>query len=157
MTKVEGAVDEPQFASRHPRFNHVAMSLPAELLDAEHRELLKDFYGTVFGWHELPTLTDDRKRLVFQVYTIEQFVFLIADEPPMACPRLDHFGMSVGTLDEFEDLYAKVQAKAADDDAVDVVARDVESYEGYLNLHNFYVRYKLPLMVEVQHFKYLRS
>ena len=40
---------------------------------------------------------------------------------------------------------------------VDVVARDCESYEGYLNLHNFYVRYKLPLMVEVQHFEYTFS
>ena len=38
----------------------------------------------------------------------------------------------------------------------DVVARDVESYEGYLNLHNFYVRYKLPMKVEVQHFEYLQ-
>ena len=32
--------------------------------------------------------------------------------------------------------------------------RDVENYEGYLKLHNFYVRYKLPMMVEVQHFEY---
>ena len=106
MTKVEGAVEEPKFASRHPRFNHVAMSLPPDLLDAEHRELLKDFYGEVFGWHELPMLTDDRKRLVFQVYTIEQFVFLIADEPPMACPRLDHFGISVGAESELDDILA---------------------------------------------------
>ena len=30
MTKVEDAVNEPQFASRNPRFNHVAMSLPPE-------------------------------------------------------------------------------------------------------------------------------
>jgi hypothetical protein len=34
------------------------------------------------------------------------------------------------------------------------VPRDVEEYEGFLKLHNFYVRYKLPLMVEVQHFEY---
>ena len=58
--------------TKSPRFNHVAMSLPPELLDEEHRELLKDFYGHVFGWHELPMLTEDRKRLVFQVYTVEQ-------------------------------------------------------------------------------------
>jgi hypothetical protein len=65
--------------------------------------------------------------------------------------------MSVGSLEEFEDLYEKVQEKAAADPDVDVVEREVESYEGYLNLHNFYVRYKLPLMVEVQHFEYLHS
>ena len=35
---------------RKPRFNHVAMSLPADLLDEEHRKLLADFYGDVFGF-----------------------------------------------------------------------------------------------------------
>ena len=62
--------------------------------------------------------------------------------------------MSVGTLDEFESLYELVKGKAADDPDVDVVPRDVDEYEGYLKLHNFYVRYKLPLTVEVQHFEY---
>ena len=66
-------------------------------------------------------LTQDRRRLVMRVHSDEQFVFLIADDSPMTCPRLDHFGMSVGTLDEFDDLYAKVQAKAAADPEVDVV------------------------------------
>ena len=28
-------------------------------------------------------------------------------------------------------------------------------YVGALNLHSFYVRYRLPLMVETQHFEYL--
>src|SRR5476651_113563 len=107
MTKVEEAVNEQVFASRHPRFKHVAMSLAPEMLDEEHRTLLKNFYGEVFGWHELPMLTDDRKRLVFQVYTVEQFVFLIADEPPMECPRLDHFGISVGAEAELDDILAR--------------------------------------------------
>jgi hypothetical protein len=149
MTKVEGAVDEPQFASRHPRFNHVAMSLPPELLDTEHRELLKDFYGTVFGWHELPMLTEDRKRLVFQVYTVEQFVFLIADEPPMACPRLDHFGMSVGAESELDDILARARAFKERDDRVDIIERKVEDH-GMIAITSMYVRYLLPMMVEVQ-------
>src|SRR4051812_30156392 len=90
----------PQFASRHPHFNHVAMSLPADLLGEDRRRELVDFYSTVFGWEELPMLTEDRRRLVFQAYTLEQFVFLIADDPPMVCPRLDHFGLSVGSESE---------------------------------------------------------
>ncbi|HEV3227761.1 MAG TPA: hypothetical protein VGZ52_13030 [Acidimicrobiales bacterium] len=143
--------------TRLPRLNHVAMSMAAAALDAEGRKAITAFYGDVFGWLEYDMLTQDRKRLVMRVHTDEQFVFLIAEDEPMSCPRLDHFGMSVATLGEFEDLYAKVQAKAAADPQVDVVERDVESYEGYLNLHNFYVRYKLPLMVEVQHFEYTHS
>ena len=67
-------------ATRKPRFNHVAMSLPPDLLDEEHRKLLVDFYADVFGFDELPMLTEDRHRLVFQVHNIEQFVFLIADD-----------------------------------------------------------------------------
>jgi hypothetical protein len=154
MTKAEetaGAARaaEPKFASRNPRFNHVAMSLPPELLDEEHRTLLKDFYGEVFGWHELPTLTEDRKRLVFQVYTVEQFVFLIADEPPMECPRLDHFGISVGAESELDDILARARAFKARDDRVDIIDRKVEDH-GMIAITSTYVRYLLPMMVEVQ-------
>ena len=142
---------------RLPRLNHVAMSLPAEALDADGRKAITTFYNDVFGWIEYDMLTQDRRRLVLRVHSDEQFVFLIADDDPMKAPRLDHFGMSVGTLDEFEALYAKVQEKAASDSEVDVVERDLDEYEGYLKLHNFYVRYKLPMMVEVQHFEYTHS
>ena len=139
---------------RLPRLNHVAMSLPADALGDEGRAAITRFYRDVFGWEEYDILTEDRKRLVLRVHTDEQFVFLIADDPPMTCPRLDHFGMSVGTLEEFNDLYAKVQAKAESDPEVDVVPAQMENHYDYLHLHSFYVRYKLPMMVEVQHFHY---
>ena len=142
---------------RLPRLNHVAMSLPADALDAEGRKAITTFYSDVFGWLEYDMLTQDRRRLVLRVHSDEQFVFLIADDAPMTAPRLDHFGLSVGTIDEFEDLYDKVQQKAASDPEVDVVERDLDEYEGYLKLHNFYVRYKLPMMVEIQHFEYTHT
>jgi hypothetical protein len=149
MTQVEKAVNEPKFASRNPRFNHVAMSLAPEMLDEEHRTLLASFYGEVFGWHELPMLTDDRKRLVFQVHTVEQFVFLIADEPPMTCPRLDHFGISVGAESELDDILARARAYKERDDRVDIIERKVEDH-GMIAITSMYVRYLLPMMVEVQ-------
>ena len=34
----------------HPKFNHVAMSVPADLLDADGRKALLEFYGDVFGF-----------------------------------------------------------------------------------------------------------
>ena len=80
---------------RMPTFNHVAMSVPAELLGEQGRGELLRFYGEVFGWTEMPTMTQDRERLVLRVHSNEQFVFLIADPQPMTCPRLDHFGLSV--------------------------------------------------------------
>src|SRR2546421_772547 len=70
----------PTFATRKPRFNHVAMSLTPEMLDEEHRKLRADFFGDVFGFFDIPVMTIDRKRQVFQVHNIEQFVFLIADD-----------------------------------------------------------------------------
>src|SRR5216683_1472160 len=87
-----------------PRFNHVAMSVPADLLGEQGRRDILSFYSDVFGWQELPTETVDREKLVMMAYTVDQFVFLIADDQPMTAPRLDHFGMGVASeaeLDEF--------------------------------------------------------
>lgn len=136
-------------ATRKPRFNHVAMSLPPDLLDDTNRAAIVDFYGDVFGWNEQPVMTIDRKRLVMSAYTYEQFVFLIADEPPMECPRLDHFGISVATEDELDEMLARARAYQARDDRVDIVDRQVEDH-GVLAITSFYVRYLLPMMVEVQ-------
>jgi hypothetical protein len=141
-------------ATRKPRFNHVAMSLPADLLGEQGRADIVRFFTDVFGFDEITMLTEDRKRLVLQAYSYEQFVFLIADDPPMTCPRLDHFGMSVGTLAELDDLLAKCKAFQEHDDRVDIIDKQVEDY-GALKLHSFYVRYLLPMMVEVQHFEYM--
>ena len=143
-----------QAKRRMPRFNHVAMSLPADTLDAQGRADIVRFYGEVFGWEELPMLTEDRQRLVMQAYSYEQFVFLIADDPPMTCPRLDHFGMSVGSLEELDELEAKVKAFRETDDRVDLIDKKTEDQHGVLLLHSFYVRYLLPMMVEVQHFEW---
>jgi len=135
--------------TRTPRFNHVAMSIPAELLGENGRRDIVRFYDEVFGWKELPTETVDGKKLVLSAYTYEQFVFLIADDPPMVCPRLDHYGMSVDTEQELDDMLARAKAFQARDDRVDVVDREVTDH-GMLAITSFYVRYLLPMMVEIQ-------
>jgi hypothetical protein len=66
----------PAFA-RPPRLNHVAVSLPADALDAGGRAALAQFYGDVFGFEEYPQLTEDRRRLVLRFHTHEQFLFLV--------------------------------------------------------------------------------
>jgi hypothetical protein len=135
--------------TRAPRFNHVAMSLPPDLLGDEGRRDIVHFFDEVFGWKELPTETVDRKKLVLSAYTYEQFVFLIADDSPMACPRLDHFGMSVETEQELDDMLARAKAFKARDDRVDVVDKEHTDH-GMLAITSFYVGYLLPMMVEVQ-------
>ena len=142
--------------TRMPRFNHVAMSVPADLLGEEGRRDLVRFYDEVFGWKELPTETVDRKKLVLSAYTYEQFVFLIADDPPMACPRLDHFGMSVETEQELDDMLARAKAFHDRDDRVDIVEKELTDH-GMLAITSFYVRYLLPMMVEIQWWDFKES
>ncbi len=136
---------------RKPRFNHVAMSVPAELLSAAGRAELLRFYEDVFGWTEIPSLTEDEKRLVLQAYRGDQFVFLVADPKPMTCPGMDHFGMSVGSLQELEGRLERARKFKEQDDRVEIVERNTDDFK-VLKLHNFYVRYQLPLMIEVQYY-----
>jgi hypothetical protein len=135
--------------TRTPRFNHVAMSLPADLLAADKRAEIVRFYDEVFGWKELPMMTEDRRRLVLSCYTYEQFVFLIAEDTPMTCPRLDHYGISVETEAELDEMLARAKAFAEHDDRVDIIDKHVDDH-GVLAITSFYVAYLLPMMVEVQ-------
>jgi catechol 2,3-dioxygenase-like lactoylglutathione lyase family enzyme len=142
--------------SKAPRLNHVAMSVPADSLDQEGRDAITAFYGDVFGFEEYNELTEDRHRLVLRAHHHEQFVFLISEDDPMKAPRLDHFGLSVASLDDFNEVLRRARAwKEKEPDAVDLIESKVEEYEGMLNLHSFYVGYRLPLLVETQHFEYL--
>jgi hypothetical protein len=137
--------------SKTPRFNHVAMTVPADLLDDDGRKAILDFYGEVFGWEELPTMTEDRKRLVMMAYEFGQFVFIEADDKPMSTTPMDHYGMSVATLDELATFYDKAAAYAERDPRVVLEDKMLDDF-GVLDLHAFYVRYLLPLKVEVQYF-----
>ena len=137
------------------RINHVAMSVPADLLDELGRADLVAFFGEVFGWHELPTMTADRKRLIFSLFSYDRFLFLIADDPPMACPPElpgDHFGVQVDHLDELETMVARAEAFRERDARVEIHPYEVEDHV-VLKLHNVYVRFLLPMSIEVQYFE----
>src|SRR5690348_15801942 len=145
----------PAFDTRKPRFNHVAMSLTPDLLDEEHRKLRADFYEDVFGFYDLPMMTIDRKRQVFHVHTIEQFVFLIAEDDgsKMECPRLEHFGLSVAAESELDDILARAQKWHARDERVDIIDKKTDDH-GMLAITSIYVKYLLPMMVEIQWWDY---
>lgn len=138
------------------RFNHVAMSLSPDELDAQHRADILAFYGDVFGWTEMPSMTKDRERLVMACHRWDQFVFLVAEDEPMTTGRLDHFGVAVDDLAELEAMAAAADIWAAKDDRVDIIGQQVEDHE-VLHLHNFYVGFLLPMKVEVQYFDWLEG
>lgn len=145
----------PSFA-QPPRFNHIALSMPADQLDEAGRAAIAEFYGDVFGFTPYDEMTIDRQRFVLAAHTIEQFVFLVAEDEPMRAPRMDHVGLSVSTVADFEEVARRAAAwKQRRPDEVDLIEPTTEVFVDALRLHSFYVRYRLPIMVEVQHFEFL--
>jgi hypothetical protein len=140
---------EPIATSRIPTFNHVAMGVPADSLDEQGRKKILEFYGEIFGWTEMPTMTRDRELLVLRCHSNEQFVYLHASSKPMHCDRMDHFGLSVGTERELDEMLARAEKCRERDGRVEIVEKQTQDYK-VMKLHNFYVRYLLPLMIEVQ-------
>ena len=137
----------------HPRFNHVALSVPGDLLDAHGRDEILRFHAEVFGWTEMPTMTVDGERLVLRCHSHEQFVFLHAAEEPMRCGNHEHWGISVATPEELDTIRERAQKFREHDPRVEIDPRQLEDYQ-VLRLHSFYVRYLLPLTVEVQCFEW---
>ena len=136
-----------------PRFNHVAMSVDADLLDDAGRATLIDFHETVYGFTELPTMTEDRHRLVLSCCDYQQFLFLIAEEQPMRTARLDHYGLSVSSMEDFTACWERAAKYAEGDDRVVLIEPKFEDYE-VLKLHSFYVGFLLPLMIEIQFWEF---
>jgi hypothetical protein len=70
----------------------------------------------------------------------------------MTGPRLDHFGMGVDTEDELDVFLNRAKAFKEKDDRVDIIDKKAEDH-GVLVIKSFYVRYLLPMMVEVQYYE----
>jgi hypothetical protein len=141
------------YPSGPPRFNHVAMSLPADLLDQESRVEICKFFDDVLGFEEMPTMTEDRRRLILGCVHWDQFIFLIAEDEPMACPRMDHFGLAVGSLAELEGVAERARAFREHDDRVDLIDVHMDD-QGMVKIHSVYVKYLLPLMCELQYWEF---
>jgi len=139
---------------RGAEFNHVAMTVPPDALDEDGRRAILRFYRDVFGWDEMPTLSKDRELLVLRAGSNEHFVFLQASEDPMRCSGGEHFGMSVATPAELDALLDRARHFKESDPDVEIIDRKTDDFTA-VKLHSFYVRYRLPMMIEVQCFEWL--
>jgi hypothetical protein len=148
-------VTHDYYPTGNPRFNHVAMSVPADLLDETNRADICAFWGEVMGFTEMPTQTIDRQRLILSCVHWEQFIFLIADDDPMACPRMDHFGFALGDLDELAGVRDRAAAFAERDDRVDLIDLHCDD-QGMIKIHSIYVKYLLPMMCEFQWWEFVK-
>ena len=72
----------PYYPAGNPKFNHVALSVPSDLLDETNRADLCGYFDEVLGFEEMPTETIDRKRLILSCVHWDQFIFLVAAYVP---------------------------------------------------------------------------
>ena len=141
------------------KLNHVAMSVPAQLLDAATRTEIVAFYGAVFGWSE-QLLDEPGNPLVIRVgVEPTQFVFVLpVTDEPMRAGNMDHFGVEVSSEEAVDEILTAACQFQQKDSRVEIVDKEVvrtPSADGAFDYEtiNCYVRYILPLMVEVQHFR----
>ncbi len=113
-------MSHPFYPSGNPRFNHVAMSVPADQLEDPTGPTSPASSHDVLGFDELTMMTVDRQRLIYSCVHWDQFIFLIAEDDPMRCPRMDHYGFAVGTLDELLAARDRAVAFRDEDDRVDL-------------------------------------
>ena len=97
------------FPAGIPRLNHVAMSVPAELISGDSRAELIDFYQECFGWTELAEQGEDGRIAVLTVGHWDNFVFLHAEDDPMTAVRMDHFGISVRSRKNSDACFERVR------------------------------------------------
>lgn len=137
-----------------PAINHVALTVDAAILQGPKREALKDFMKKVFDWEEIPVLTIDAKRLVFRIYRSGQFLYLISGNEPSKLQGADHFGIQVYERETLDRMVAAMKEYKRKDASVQIVDTKVNTENDTLRLWNAYVRYLLPLMIEVQYYEY---
>jgi hypothetical protein len=136
-----------------PRFNHVALSVSPELLAGDNAKDLLRFYEEVFGWGPMPTMVKDGELIVLRVHSNEQFVYLHASDEPLTCPVGDHFGLQVATPDALDAVLDRARKFQETDSRVEISDRQAEDFQ-VLTLHSVYIRYLLPMQVELQCFEW---
>jgi hypothetical protein len=145
-------VSAPPFA---PRINHVAVSVDADIMDAEGRAGLLDFYSEVFGWVEGDNSTEKGNPLILYTGTLGQFLYLLpARGEFMVTPEMDHFGLEVSSKDELTGILDRVRAYQEKDGRVRLtdVGEMVTRYnDNEYTLTNAYIWFLIPLWIELQH------
>ena len=136
-----------------PILNHFAMTVPRALVsDTDERRRMLEFYETVFGWRSIDLMQIEGERIVLHLHQVTHFLFLVGGDRPLSAPAGDHFGIEVFERAALDAIVERARAFQANDPAVEIVDPVIEEY-GPIRIHNTYLRYLLPLMVEVQFYE----
>ncbi len=138
------------------RLNHLAIGMPPAEFDDERRREIAEFYNEVFGWYEFtPDEPGDPMILAFDEFG--QYLYLIAEEPPLRAAPMAHFGVQVDSRSELDSILGRAREYALRDPRVETtqpVSEPQRSNRGHVTLTNCYIRYLLPVMVELQHIEF---
>jgi hypothetical protein len=123
--------------------NHIAMSVPRGALTDDHVDEICSFYGGHLGWQVIEAYRQaDRLTLAVGGRT---YVNIRERDDVMVCHGYEHFGITLESADDVEQLWNDLRA-----DPRDVEVDELETSEDGFRVFRF--RYLLPLTVEVQYF-----
>ena len=83
----------------------------------------------MFEWFEGDNSGESGNPLILMTGQM-QFVYLLPGDPALECPRLDHFGLEVSSVEEIEAIVAKAKAWQEKDDRVQIIDVKARSSEG---------------------------
>jgi hypothetical protein len=135
------------------RFNHMELTLPKGALEAARAEI-KAFYADLFGWEALdvPILKQNGLLLRTDAET-SQFILVTEQRLHLTSPGFDHLGLLCDSRAEVDALLAKVKDWRQRDARVELKEYD-DLVSGPVTTHAFYVRYLLPIWLDVQVLEY---
>jgi len=132
------------------RFNHMELTLPKGGLDDETRAAIGAFYGDVFGWEPLDVPILGQNALLLRGDPeVSQFVLVAESRNPIAVPGFDHLGLLLDDRDAVDRALASVRGWRERDARVEIKEYD-DLEQGDVTVHAFYVRYLLPIWLDVQ-------
>lgn len=135
------------------RFNHMELTVPKGALE-KSRDELKAFYADLFDWDALdvPILKQNGLLLRTDPET-SQFILVTEQRAHLSSPGFDHLGMLCDTRAEVDALLARAKDWQRRDARV-----EIKEYEdlvtGPVTTHAFYVRFLLPIWLDVQVLEY---
>lgn len=135
------------------RFNHMELTLPRGALEAARSEI-KTFYADLFGWDALdvPILKQTGLLLRTDPET-SQFILITEQRAHLVSPGFDHLGVLCETRSEVDALLARARDWQRRDGRVELKEYD-DLVTGPVTTHAFYVRYLLPIWLDVQVLEY---
>jgi hypothetical protein len=126
------------------------MSVKRELLTGEDCDALVRFFDKVLGWSVNPVRSAPGKALVVGWDSYAPALFLLASDEQMSASAHDYVAVGVDSVGDLMQIHARAEAFAATDPRAQVTGRSIDDYKVGL-LHSIFVRFLMPLLVEVQH------